>query len=78
MESMGGTPYRGEILEAEGNRIRFTVETGHVPPFSMTWDRQAGAITIEGVTGDPSRPTTVIVCSEIALRSILEAYDRLR
>jgi hypothetical protein len=78
MESMAGTPYRGDILEADENRIRFTVETGHVPPFSMTFDRQAGAIAIEGVPGEPSRPTTVIACSEIAPRSILEVYDRLR
>ncbi|MGB9364434.1 MAG: hypothetical protein WCE79_00330 [Xanthobacteraceae bacterium] len=78
MESMAGIPSRGEILEADGSRIRFMVETGHVPPFSMTWDRQAGAITIEGVPGEPPRPTTVMACSEIAPRSILEMYDRLR
>ena len=73
---------RAEIERRKGGEIEsqversFTVDIGGRVS-SITWDRQAANITIEGVPGDSSRPTTVIACSEIAARSIMVFWKPL-
>lgn len=69
-----GRTYRGEVIDAGQDGMKLTINFD--VPRRAEWSKSRQTITIEGIEGDAQRPRKVMMCQDVAPRTMIEFYRK--